>query len=102
MEISKHAYARFKQRQNIKSESEMMRRLSLAIERGTPLLDVPQQPGTTCYEFAGYQYIVSDEKQVLITVIQSKHRTRTKRSHLIEQLQIKQTAIEANQCLATI
>lgn len=85
MKVTKHAHARFKQRQNIKNEPEMERRITLAIERGSLLPNCSSQPNTLCYAFAGYKYIVSEDKNVLITVMGARKLGRTKKRFLIEE-----------------
>ena len=78
MKISKHAYARFKQRLNIKNLSEMTRRASLAISRGKMLLTESNQAGTICFEFDGFKYIVSGDLDILITVYAAKQESMEK------------------------
>ena len=95
MTMTKHAYARFKQRQKVKNRSEMMRKFALALERGTLLIGETNRPGTLCYEFDGYKYIVTDDKESLITVISSKKYSTIKKNRLIAELRMKQYLYDA-------
>lgn len=102
MKMTKHAHARFKQRQKVKSKGEMMRRFTLAMERGTLLVGESSRPGTLCYVFDGYKYIVSDDKEYLITVFPAKKPSTTKKNHLIDEIRMRQYANEARLCLNAI
>ena len=94
MKITKHGYARFKQRQNLKNSREMMRRFSLAVERGTLLPGKSSMPNTLCIAHDGYKYIVSDDKESLITVLPVKRRSRAKKRFLIDQLRMWELTYE--------
>lgn len=95
MKMTKHAHARFKQRQKIKNTPQMMRKFRLALERGILLAEGCSKPGTMCILFNGYRYIVSDDKATLITVFPEKRPSDTSRRHLIDKLRMKQYAAEA-------
>ena len=95
MRMTKHAHARFKQRQKIKNKPQMMRKFELALQRGTLLEDGSSKPGTLCILFNGYRYIVSDDNTTLITVFPEKRPSETSRRHLIDELRMKQYAAEA-------
>lgn len=102
MKMTKHAHARFKQRQKIKNKDEMMRRFALAVERGTLLEGGSSKPGTLCYVFDGCKYIVSDDKRYLITVFPAKKRSMAKKNRLVEEMRMRQYALEARMCLSEI
>lgn len=68
MTISKHGYARFKQRLHIKNRPEMIRRARLAISRGIPVKTDTGESASRCYEFAGFRYIFAPNNELLITV----------------------------------
>ncbi len=90
MTLTKHGIMRFKQRQKIKNKDEMRRKLACAIERGKLLDDGTNQPGTKCYLFDGYCYIVTNKKKRLVTVFRpNKHKTKSKKS-LLEDIKIKE------------
>ena len=99
MKLTKHAYARFKQRQKVKNAREMMRKYSLAIERGTLLVGESSQPQTLCCLFDGCKYIVTDDKKCLITVFRAKKASSANKKHLIEQLRMREYDTEARLCL---
>lgn len=90
MKLSKHAYARFKQRQKIKNREEMYRKFTLALERGIPLVDESNQRGTLCYLFDGYKYIVSGNNEILITVFPAKKPSEVSRRYLIGEIRRRQ------------
>ena len=102
MTMTKHGRARFKQRQKIKNTPEMTRKTFLAIERGTLIFDEHCKPGTLCYLFNGYKYIVSDDKEYLITVFPIKKQSTPKKKYLIDQIKKRYSALEARRCLRTI
>lgn len=99
MKMTKHAYARFKQRQKIKNEGEMMRRFSLALRRGILLPDESSQPGTLCYLFNGYKYIVSADDETLVTVFSAKNPTEQTRHRLIDEIRMRQSIADVRWCL---
>ncbi len=68
MTISKHGYARFKQRLHIKNRPEMIRRALLAISRGIPVKTDAGEAASRCYEYAGFRYIFAPTNELLITV----------------------------------
>lgn len=90
MKLSKHAHARFKQRQKIKNQEEMYRKFTLALERGTPLVDESNQRGTLCYLFDGYKYIVSENNEILITVFSAKKPSEVNKRYLIDEIRRRQ------------
>lgn len=94
MRLSKHAHARFKQRQKIKNQEEMYRKFALALERGIPLMDESNQKGTLCYLFDGYKYIVSENNEILITVFPAKRPSERSRRYLIDEIRRRQYAEE--------
>ena len=102
MKMTNHAHARFKQRQKVKNEGEMMRKFTLAIKRGTLLVGGSSQSRTLCFLFDGYKYIVSEDKETLITVFPAKRPSKVNKHHLIDQLRIRQYAAEAALCLGAI
>lgn len=95
MKMTKHAYARFKQRQNVKNMGEMMRKFTLAVERGTLLVEGTNRPRTLCYLFGGFKYIVSEDKETLITVMRINKRPSATKRHLIDEIRMKQSRAEA-------
>ena len=99
MQMTKHATARFKPRQKIKNNPEMMRKFALALERGSILDGEHQRPGTICYVFDGYKYIVSEDREYLITVIPAKKPSSTSKRHLIDEIRVRQNKLEARLCL---
>ena len=99
MHMTKHATARFKQRQKIKNSPEMMRKFALALKRGTILDGENTRPGTLCYVFDGYKYIVSADKEYLITVFPAKKPSSVSKRHLIDEIRVRQNKLEARLCL---
>ena len=99
MKMTKHAHARFKQRQKVKNKEEMLRRLSLAVERGTLLEGVSNRPGTRCYKYSGYLFIIGNNDDTLVTLYSSKKLCKTKKHRLIDELRMRQAALEARMCL---
>ena len=94
MKMTKHAHARFKQRQKIKNKAQMIRKFELALERGTLLENGSSKPGSICILFGGYRYIVSEDKATLITVFPNKKFSETSRKHLVDELRMKQYETE--------
>ena len=98
MRLTKHAHARFKQRQNIKNQSEMARRFALAVERGRLLARGSNKENTLCIIFNGYKYIVSCDKQTLITVIPYKKTSWDSKRCIIDRLDRKQFMEDVHSC----
>ena len=67
MTITKHGYARFKQRQKLKNQREMIRKVELAKSRGTLIVRDHDQSGCICIEYAGNRYILSNGGEKLVT-----------------------------------
>lgn len=90
MTITKHGVMRFKQRQKIKNNSEMKRKVTCAIRRGKLLNDVTDSPDTSCYLFDGYYYIVAGENERLVTVFRPhKHKLKNKKL-MLDDIKIKE------------
>ena len=90
MTITKHGAMRFKQRQKIKNNSEMRRKVECAIERGKLLKNGSSSAETKCYSFNGFHYIVSDNNERLITVYRpTKQRFKGKKV-MLEDIKIKE------------
>lgn len=102
MILTKHAHARFKQRQKIKNHAEMRRRFALAMERGILLPEGTNKHGTLCYVFDGFKYIVSSNGEYLITVISEKAPSPVSKRHLIEEQKSKQYVAEVRQFLCAV
>ena len=96
MIITRHGFMRFKQRQKIKNNREMERKATCAIQRGKLLPDGSYSENTRCYLFDGYQYIVSDNNKVLITVFQQRKRKGKSKRMMLEDLRIKEHNYEIN------
>ena len=94
MFMTKHAYARFKQRQKVKNEAEMMRKFRLAVERGILLAGEFNQSETLCYLFDGFKYIVSKDKQTLITLFSAKKPMKNKKHRLVDELYLGRRSAE--------
>ena len=102
MTITKHGVMRFKQRQKIKNKDEMKRKVSCAIKRGKPLKDVGISPGTSCYLFDGYCYILARENKKLVTVFrQRKYKLKSKKL-LLDDIRIKEFYNECRFASASI
>ena len=95
MTMTEHAHARFKQRQKIKNIPEMRRKMALAVERGMLLEEGSSRAGTLCYLYDGFKYIVSGDRQVLITVFSAKVPTDVNRRRLVEEIRIRQQQRDA-------
>lgn len=89
MTLSEHGLKRMKQRLKIKNIPEMKRRVRLAIDRGTLVVDECQRPKTICYEFSGFTYVLSQNGRTLITVYPSKKNSNNSLSDLREQITSK-------------
>lgn len=82
MTVTKHAYARFKQRQNLKNIGEMSRRCSLAITRGILVPMGGPYAKAACYEYGGFRYIVSVDNKIVITTFPAKKQCRSRKNWL--------------------
>ena len=96
MIITRHGFMRFKQRQKIKNNKEMARKAACAIERGKLIENGSCSKDTRCYLFDGYQYIVSNNNKVLITVFQQQKRKGKSKRTMLEDLKIKEQNYEIN------
>lgn len=86
MRITKHAKQRLKERNHIKSRSEMKRKSRLAIERGTFLPEGSNRPRTKCYLFEDSKYIFAQNEEVLITVFRPHKKKRPSKSRILKKL----------------
>ena len=90
MTITKHGAMRFKQRQKIKNNAEMQRKTKCAVAHGKSLKNIPLSNDTRCYLFDGYYYIVSENKERLVTIYRpNKPKTKNKKL-LLEDIKIKE------------
>lgn len=94
MITTKHGRARFKQRLQIKNQYEMERKTQLAIERGTLIHNGSSKPRTLCFCFEGYKYIVSENKNTLITVFRANPRPTASKRRLIEDIRVQESMME--------
>ncbi len=101
MTITKHGVMRFKQRQKIKNNHEMMHKVSCAIKRGKLLKNYSTSPKTKCYLHDDYYYIVTSRSLRLITVFrQYKPKLKSKRL-LLDEIRIKEFNNERNMAFAS-
>ncbi len=99
MNMSKHAHARFKQRQKLKNVEEMKRRCALAIGRGLLIPGGSRHKDALCYEYAGYRYIVSTIQNTIITAFPIKQYGRSRKAYLVEQSRLRQLRKEEYELL---
>ena len=102
MTITKHGVMRFKQRQKIKNNGEMERKVTCAIKRGKLLKDVTDSPDTSCYLFDGYYYIVAGENERLVTVFRPHKPKLKSKKLLLDDIRIKEFNSECRFASASI
>lgn len=85
MLITKHGVARFKERQKIKNNEEMVHKTMCAIEHGKLLKNYSYSLETTCYLFDGYCYVVAGKNERLVTVFRPyRQNLKSKKAKLYD------------------
>ena len=90
MTITRHGVLRFKQRQKIKNNEEMRRKVDCAIKRGKLLKNAANSPSISCYLFDGYCYVVANENERLVTVFRPYRTKAANKKKLLENIMKKE------------
>ena len=86
MTITRHGVLRFKQRQKIKNNEEMRRKVDCAIKRGKLLKNASTSPDISCYLFDGYCYVIANNNERLVTVFRPYKTNRMNKKALLESI----------------